>query len=395
MRFDPEAGALACPHCGNARPLPPPDPAARALALREIGLREGLALGAGPWGGRLASAQVEETRVRQCPNCGARTETEPGVTAGTCPFCDTPLVGETSPDRHVKPAAMLPFALTEARAKAAMRDWLGSLWFAPNGLKAYARAGRRMSGVYVPHWTFDARTDTRYTGARGITRIETYRTGDGKTATRARTDWYPARGRVRVAFDDVLVLGATSLPEAMTDAIQPWDLRALAPYAPAMVAGFRAEAYTVDLPDAWGRAQVKMRAEIEAAVRRDIGGDQQRITSLDTATSGETFKHVLLPIWVAAYKYAGRSFRFVVNARSGAVSGERPYSKWKIALAVLAALIAAAVAAYVYDASDGRFGDAGGAPVITVAAGGPCPPDPPPGHACPGPASDLAASSSA
>jgi hypothetical protein len=60
-----------------------------------------------------------------------------------------------------------------------------------------------------------------------------------------------------------------------------------------------------------------------------------------------TFKHVLLPVWLAAYKYRGKSYRFVVNGRTGAVQGERPWSAWKIAFAVILGLIVAAAFGYV------------------------------------------------
>ena len=47
---------------------------------------------------------------------------------------------------------------------------------------------------------------------------------------------------------------------------------------------------------------------------------------VDTDYSDETFKHILLPIWMAAYKYGGKSYRFMVNGQTGEVQGERPYS---------------------------------------------------------------------
>jgi hypothetical protein len=84
-----------------------------------------------------------------------------------------------------------------------------------------------------------------------------------------------------------------------------------------------------------------MQATIENDVRRDIGGDQQRIDRLDTQVGKLTFKHVLLPVWLAAFRYGGKSYRFVVNGRTGAVQGERPYSRAKIALAVLLAFLLA------------------------------------------------------
>ena len=84
-----------------------------------------------------------------------------------------------------------------------------------------------------------------------------------------------------------------------------------------------------------------MNAVIEQDVRRDIGGDQQRIGRVETDVGALTFKHVLLPVWLAAYRYRGKSFRFVVNGRTGAVEGERPWSSGKIAALIALALIVA------------------------------------------------------
>jgi hypothetical protein len=267
--------------------------------------------------------------------------------ARTCPFCATPVVTDTGTHRHIKPKGVLPFVLVEAQARAAMTDWLGRLWFAPNGLQAYARKGRRMEGIYVPYWTFDARTASRYTGERGTIYYETQtviRDGKRETVQVPRVRWTPARGQVARFFDDVLVLASKSLPKRFTDALEPWDLTALQPYLPQYLAGFRAEAYQVDLDAGHAEARGLMDRQIERDVRFDIGGDQQRIHHIETQVSDVTFKHVLLPVWLAAYKYRGKTYRFVVNGQTGRVQGERPWSAWKIALAVvLGALLAAAI----------------------------------------------------
>ena len=345
MRFDPASRGMRCDHCNNAEALPPPSARARSAALAEMDLRATLA-------GAPADI-VETTHVTQCPNCGARFELDPAVRASECPFCATPVVARGGTDRHIRPAALLPFALPEDEARGKLKGWLATRWFAPNALRKYARAGRRMAGIYAPHWTFDAETETAYTGQRGIARTETYRGPKGQIQTRTRMDWYPARGRVRVSFDDLIVLGSTSLPEALTGGVAPWDLPAMEPYRPEVIAGFRAEAYTVDLPAAWAAAKERMTPAIHSAIRRDIGGNAQRITSTRTVTAEETFKHVLLPLWIAAYRYGGKSYRFVVNGSTGKVAGERPYSWIKIALAVIAAAILAALAWYV--AEGGRL----------------------------------------
>ena len=116
---------------------------------------------------------MEEHRIARCPNCGAEIELGPDVQATTCPFCDTPLILDTGTRRQIRPGAVLPFVLAEEQARDAMTRWLGSLWFAPNGLSEYARKGRRLNGVYVPFWTFDAQTRSRYSGERGTVYYET------------------------------------------------------------------------------------------------------------------------------------------------------------------------------------------------------------------------------
>jgi hypothetical protein len=70
------------------------------------------------------------------------------------------------------------------------------------------------------------------------------------------------------------------------------------------------------------------------------------VHDVQTVVSDVTFKHILLPIWLAAYKYRGKTYRFVVNGRTGKVQGERPWSAWKIALALIALAIVGGVVGY-------------------------------------------------
>lgn len=349
FRYDPAKQALVCDFCGHERPI---EGTGRPVAaLRELDLDAALQ-------GLLPLQDMEETRVSRCPNCGAEVEFDPAAHAAECPFCATPVVTDTGTNRHIKPRGVLPFVLNEAAARAAMTDWLGRLWFAPNGLQAYARKGRRMEGIYVPYWTFDAQTASRYAGERGVIYYDTMtvvRDGKRQTVQVPRVRWTPARGQVARFFDDVLVLASTSLPKRFTDALQPWDLTALQPYLPQYLAGFRAEAYQVDLDAGFTEARGLMDRQIERDVRFDIGGDQQRIHRIDTRISDVTFKHVLLPVWLAAYKYRGQTYRFVVNGQTGRVQGERPWSAWKIALAVVLGALAAAAVGYGVALNEGQL----------------------------------------
>ena len=341
LRFDPNSRQMICDHCGNIEAIDSEGPWAANIV--ELDFQRAVQE-------RLADADIEETRVSACPNCGAKIEFDPDIHAAECPFCATPVVTDTGTQRHIKPRGVLPFALDEAQARKDMAAWLGSLWFAPNGLQEYARKGRKMNGIYVPYWTFDADTKSSYTGQRGTHYYETrtvVRDGKRQQVRVRKTRWRPASGRVARFFDDILVLASRSLPKTYTDGLEPWDLSALEPYSPEYLAGFRAECYQVELADGFTEARAYMDRMIHRDVKYDIGGDAQRVSSVDTAVSDVTFKHILLPVWLAAYKYRGKTYRFVVNGRTGRVQGERPYSAWKIGFAVVIGLILALIAGFV------------------------------------------------
>jgi DNA-directed RNA polymerase subunit RPC12/RpoP len=345
-----EAAILTDPETGRALQW---DAAHKTPELVELPLARGLRLDAG-------SDITAEVRTLSCPNCGAKIEVADEIHSRACPFCATPVVTDTGTTRLIKPQGVLPFVLSEAQARSAMEDWLGNLWFAPSGLLAYARRGRKMRGIYSPFWTFDAATQSEYSGQRGDYYYETVYVIQEVNGQRQRVPqqvrrvrWRRARGRIARNFNDVLVLASASLPRRFCDGLTPWDLSHLRPYRPDYLAGLEAEGYTIPLADGHVIARQEMAGVILNDARRDIGGDEQRVEQIRTDYAGETFKHILLPVWSAAYKYNGKSYRFIVNGQSGRVMGERPWSIWKITAAIIAALVA--LAAFLYLAEAGGY----------------------------------------
>ncbi len=345
LRFAPGQTQLVCNHCGHVQSIASEGPWSQSRALAELDLKQGLR-------NDLPGTMMEEVRATTCPGCGALVEFDGAAHAAECPFCATPVVAESGSHRQIKPQALIPFVLSEAEARSAMTGWLGRLWFAPSGLVDYARKGRAMTGMYVPFWTFDAETRSRYRGQRGNHYYETQSITlqvNGRAEVRQHqvrhTRWSPASGQVARRFEDVLVVASSSLPQLLGNELKPWDLNALVAYKPDFLAGFRAEGYTVTLADGYIVARARMAGVIQTDVRQDIGGDEQRIDAVETTHSKETFKHILLPIWIAAYKFNGKSYRLLVNGQTGKVQGERPWSVWKMLLAclVVAAIIGALV----------------------------------------------------
>lgn len=337
VEFAPGTTAMRCPYCGYEQQISHGDQQIREHALAELGTLP-----------RKPVAQLA-AYVYVCQRCAAQTQSND--TATLCQFCGSPLVMDPGASGQIVPEAVLPFMLDRNGVRESLRKWIKSRWFAPNALKKVTEA-ESTRGTYVPHWTYDSQTYSSYSGARGehyyVT--ERFTNSDGKTETRQvqKTRWYPVSGQVSRFFDDVLVPGSMTVPPAKVDALAPWPLPEAAPYSPQYLAGFNALRYDVEPETGLDEAKRRMASVIHDDCRRDIGGDEQRVDGVNTNYTAITFKLMLLPIWIACYLYGGKTWQILVNGRTGEVQGERPYSRLKIALAVLVAVLVVILIIYLW-----------------------------------------------
>ncbi|MFL5753924.1 MAG: zinc finger domain-containing protein [Bacteroidia bacterium] len=343
LTYEPGTTHLKCQYCGDANEIK-----AERAQVEEIDFESFIAQ-------KMDAGQMQEISTVKCDGCGASTTLKPNITSDACPFCATPLViknGTTS--SIIRPKYTLPFKIDRKKADQLFIGWVGGLWFAPSDLKAYAsRTTDKLNGMYLPYWTYDSKTYSSYSGQRGdhyyVT--ESYSTTEnGQEVTRTRevqkTAWTFVTGYVHNTFDDILVCASKALPDEMTRSLEPWDLPELVDHNDAFLSGFKAESYQVGVKDGFDVAKGVMKPEIEKTIMNDIGGDVQRVDNVDTQYNDVSFKHILLPMWISAYRYNEKVYRFLINARTGEVQGERPYSAMKIFLFVLSILIVIAAAVY-------------------------------------------------
>lgn len=280
-------------------------------------------------------------QVLACDGCGASTETKD--VAGHCQFCGGNLVASSNPEGVIPPEGVLPFLVDSRAARDNFTKWVRSRWFAPGALKQVGDT-ESIRGTYLPHWTFDANTTSDYVGQRG----EHYTEKQGDQEVR-RTRWHHASGRIRNTFDDLLVPASTTLPRNRVTKLGPWTLGEVKPYKAEYLVGHSAVRYDVDPQAGYVEAKQTMDDEIRSDVKRDIGGDEQRIHHIDTTYSQVMFKLILLPIWIATFMYAGKQWQVMVNANTGEVVGDRPYSVPKIIAAVVAGLVLAGTAFWLFN----------------------------------------------
>lgn len=346
LLYEPKDGFLSCPHCGHKERIP-----TTAEQVEERSFEQYL---------QIRPEQMEQLAANalevQCQSCGATVTFLPPQVAGQCDFCGVQIVAQAkSADPILAPEGVLPFRLTQNQASAGLRRWLQSRWFAPNALKHFAQPDA-IHGVYLPFWTYDTDTTSYYAGERGdhYYTTETHNRTDSQgnqvahTRQVQHTAWSPVSGTVGRWFDDVLVPATVSLPQNRLEALEPWDLAELRPYDPAFLSGFKAQRYQVDLAQGFERVRQVIAAVIQGDIRQDIGGNVQRIHNVSTQYSGITFKHLLLPVYAGAYRFNQKIYQIVVNARTGEIQGDRPYSLWKIATFVTALVVILIIIALVF-----------------------------------------------
>ncbi len=340
LEFAPGQSVLQCPYCGFREEIPTTE-----QAIREYNLEEAL----------LSLPRTEgwgtERRALHCENCGATTTFAEGQVAGQCAFCGSAkVVQQGSAANLIRPESLVPFTVKKEQASALFRKWISSLWFRPNDLKKAAQLGQ-ISGAYLPFWTYDAFTSSHWTADAGYhyyeTETYTERDANGNMVTRTRqvqkTRWVPASGSRQDFFDDELICASKGLPVNLIEGICPYRLEVLAPYEPAFLSGFVAEEYQIDLAGGWALAKQRIQNAVNSRCAGDVPGDTHRNLRVNTAYSGMKYKHLLLPVWISAYLYNGKTYRFLVNGQTGETSGEAPLSWWKIAGLVLLILFVIAV----------------------------------------------------
>jgi hypothetical protein len=283
------------------------------------------------------------SRTVQCRSCKAVSVFEAGRVGQNCGFCGSPsLVDYREIKAPIRPQSLLPFKVTEAQVRESIRRWYASKWFAPGKLKSRALVDT-VHGLYIPYWTFDARVHCPWWAEAGFYyyTTESYRDNQGRSQTRQvqHVRWESASGVIDHVFDDEPVPGTQGIDQALptTD---------LVPYDTAFLSGFVVEHYQVVLIDAARRSQEQMHQKLEALCAQQVPGDTHRDLRIAPEYSGQTFKHILVPVWLLAYTYGAARYQVVVNGYTGTTAGQYPKSPWKILFVTLLVLVLVLIVMY-------------------------------------------------
>jgi predicted RNA-binding Zn-ribbon protein involved in translation (DUF1610 family) len=330
-QWNPGKHALVCPYCGTVSP-------AEIKASGEIEEHD-LVTALRAIGPDHRGWATEKKSVK-CQSCQAITVFDPDRAAQRCDFCGSAaIIPVDQQTRPIRPDSLLEFKIAETQVRDSIRQWYGARWFAPNNLGTRALTDT-VHGIYIPYWTFDAQVSADWTAMAGdyyyVT--ESYTDSQGRSQTRQvrKVRWYPASGHVDHFFDDELVPATKGVETNLLRSVEPFPTTSdLKPYDPGFLSGWVVEQYQIDLVAAAQNARTIMETKTRQLCDKEVPGDTHKDLQVDANFSGQTFKHVLVPVWLLAYTYGSKNYQVLINGYTGAIAGRYPKSAIKIALLVL------------------------------------------------------------
>lgn len=339
LTYSAEKRMLECKHCGFTQDYEKANDMIRELSLSQ----------AASQAQHYTPASIGR-QVVECESCRSQLMIEEKDVTVRCNFCGSDKVNKAAFSNNlIQPQGIIPFEVTKREAADKFKVWIAEGWFRPNKLKRLASLGA-VQGIYLPFWTFDSDTYSDWKGEAGHHYyVEVER--NGKMERERRTRWEWKSGSFERKFDDVLIVAAKGVTRSVVESIYPYQLNKSVNYNPTLMVGWQAEIYTIDLPEGYQLAETDMREDIRKQASKALGGDEQRGLRVNSEFYNQTFKHLILPVFLCTYEYGGKMYQFAVNGQTGKIEGQKPISWVKVFFFVL--FIAAIIGTIVYFANSG------------------------------------------
>jgi len=339
MHFNPKLQHLECEHCGNHKAINSSTSQIKESSLLQQRLDTDE-----------SDAITIEQLVYKCNRCGAQAVLAADTATYTCAFCSYVMVNPVAyKTRVIQPSAMVPFKIDRQQSDGIFEKWIGKGIWAPNDLTKKAKEDS-LRGIYLPFWTYDALTSTAWSGYGGryYYTTEEYTDSSGNKQTRRvqHTEWIYRSGTYNHFFDDVLVGGSKELNQKEYQSVFPFSLSGLVNFDAQYISGWEAEVYNISVNEGYQYAEAIMATDIRDACEKLCCIDTYKDVSVDISSFNQTYKHILLPVWLCTYMYNQKKYSFVINGQTGKIAGTKPVSTVKVILAIILGLALLALIIY-------------------------------------------------
>lgn len=321
-----ENGGLTCSHCGFHEP-PAKEIVGKGAEEFEFRL-ETMERAAHGWG--------EKRTEMVCQNCGVKTTIPVDALSHTCAFCDSnKVIQREAPQDDLRPRFLIPFQVKPDQCHPISQEWIGNHWMVPKQLRD--RKFNAFTALYLPFWTFDARTAAAWRAEVGHERQQSYYDSASKSwKTRTVIDWHWESGNASRTFDDLLESATDRLRPDILAEIRQFRLSDLTVFDPSYLAGMQAKGYDVSLDEGWRRARERMRESTRETCREQASTSRIRNFSMKLDFQDESWRYVLLPVYINSFKFKDKTYQVMINGQTGVISGHRPVDWTKLIWVILA-----------------------------------------------------------
>ncbi len=147
--------------------------------------------------------------------------------------------------------------------------------------------------------------------------------------------WEYKQGNLEHFFDDLLIAGSARLEEKYRNRIAGYRLEELVNFDTRLLMGWQTEVYNLNLNESYKNGEQVLYERVRQMCSAQLGGNVQRGLNISSEISNQTFKHIILPIWLSSYKYQDKIYRFLINGQTGKIYGDKPLSWIRIALLII------------------------------------------------------------
>ncbi len=331
IAYNVAAGGVACEYCGYVAPVAE-QRVGRSAEEFEFTL-DTISQSSSGWG--------TQRQVLRCDSCGAELSLSSGTVTTTCPYCASNQVNvTTSPSEFLRPRFLVPFKVTPEQTYELAKEWLGKGWYHPNELAANVII-KRLTGIYLPFWTFDSQVYGSWRAEVGYEhRTRHYNASTKSWETRTTIVWRWENGQIHLNIDDFMVVGSDPrrISYKILRQLHPFHLQDLVAYQPDFLAGWQAQAYEITLTEAWEKCKLDVREQAKKACYQDIPTKHVRNFSMTADFTDESWRYILLPVYIATYKFNDQAYQMMINGQTGTSAGQKPVAWWKIWLVIGALL---------------------------------------------------------
>ena len=318
MTFNPENSSLECSYCGHTEKV------IGILSDEENNLE-------------LAeehdNSWQSEAKIVKCENCAAENVVSSHEISTECPFCGSSQVVVIDELAGKKPDRVVSFKITPEVANEHFNKWIKGKIYAPRKVKKNIPS-IKARGIYLPAWTYDSETISPFNGRLGKKYVVTVGSGKNRR-TEVRIRWFNISGIERVNFDDILINSGSKVSNSELSSIQPFNTNESFVYENKFLAGFYAEHYKLNVRQGWSQAKDLMKGMIRSRILSHYNYDVVGYLNYTTSYENNTYKYVLLPVWIGSYEYNGKFYRFITNGETGKTTGKAPISAVKVMTTVV------------------------------------------------------------